>query len=68
MPSSGYTYIVYIYIFAKTNNLIIANTFGPHKKLRIQTVNSPGGVYHNQIDYILISKHFSTSVNINKTR
>ena len=27
-----------------------------------------GGIYHNQIDYILVSKRFSTSVNINKTR
>ena len=54
--------------FAKTNNLIIANTFGPHTKSRIQTWHSPGGLHHNQIDYILISKRFSTSVNINKTR
>ena len=54
--------------FAKTNNLIIANIFGTHKKSRIQTWHSPGGLYHNQIDYILISKHFSTSVYINKTR
>ena len=53
--------------FAKTNDLIIANTFGPHKKSRIKTGHSPGGLYHNQIDYILISKCFSTSVNINKT-
>ena len=53
--------------FAKSNNLIIANTFGPHKKSRIQTLHSPG-LYHNQINYILISKRVSTSVNINKTR
>ena len=54
--------------FAKTNNLIIANTFGPHKKSRIQTWHSPGRLYHNKINYILISKRFSTSVHINKTR
>ena len=51
--------------FAKTNNIIIANTFGPHKKSRIQTWHSLGGLYHNKIYYILISKRFSTSVNIN---
>ena len=53
--------------FAKTNDLIVANTFGPHKKSRIQTWHSPGGLYHNQIDYILVSKRFTTIVNINKT-
>ena len=54
--------------FTKTNELKIVNTFGPHKKSRMQTWHSPGGIYHNQIDYILVSKRFSTSVNINKTR
>ena len=54
--------------YAKTNDLIVANSFGPHKKSRIQTWHSPGGLYHNQIDYILVSKRFTTSVNINKTR
>ena len=33
--------------FAKTNDLKIVNTFGPHKKSRIQTWHSPGGIYHN---------------------
>ena len=54
--------------FAKINELKIVNTFGPHKKSRIQTWHSLGGIYHNQIDYILVSKRFSTSLNINKTR
>ena len=54
--------------FAKTNNLIIANTVGPHKKSIIQTWHIPGGLYHNKIDYILISNIVYTSVNINKTR
>ena len=54
--------------FAKTNELQIVNTLSPHKKSRIQTWHSPRGIYHNQIDYILVSKRLSTSVNINKTR
>ena len=37
-------------------------------KSRIQTLHSPGGLYHNQIDYILISNRFSIIVNINRTR
>ena len=52
----------------KINSLIAINTFGPHKKSRINTCHSPGGLYHNQIDYILTQKRFATSVNINKTR
>ena len=54
--------------FSKTNDLIAANTFGSHKNSRIQTWHSPGGLYHNQIVYILMSKCVSTSVNVNKTR
>ena len=53
--------------FAKTNELIV-NTFGQHKKSIIQIWHSPGGIYHNQIDYILVSKSLSKSVNINKSR
>ena len=54
------------------NSLIITNTFGPHKykikKSRINTWHSPVGLHHNQIDYILAQKRFTTSVNINKTQ
>ena len=45
--------------FMKINSLIATNTFDPH---------SPGGLHHNQIDYILTQKRFTTSVNMNKTR
>ena len=55
--------------FMQINSLIATNTFGPHKKKsRINTWHSPGGLYHNQIDYILTQKRFATSFNINKTR
>ena len=54
--------------FEKKNELKIVNTFSPHKKSRIQTWHSPGRIYNNQIDYILVSKRFSISVIINKTR
>ena len=54
--------------FANNNNLILANTFGPHKVSRIWTWHSPDGKHHNQIDYIMIRKRFQSSVNIARTR
>ena len=40
--------------FTSYNNLKMANTFGPHKPSRRWTWHSPGGDYHNQIDYIIL--------------
>ena len=54
--------------FASYNNLKVANTFGPHKLSRRWTWHSPGGDYHNQIDYIMVKRRFQSSVNIAKTR
>ena len=54
--------------FASYNNLKVANTFGAHKPSRRWTWHSPGGDYHNQIDYIMVKRRFQSSVNIAKTR
>ena len=54
--------------FATFNNLVLANTFGHHKASRRWTWHSPNGQHHNQIDYILIRKHFRSEVNIARTR
>ena len=54
--------------FASCNDLVVANTFGPHKTSRKITWHSPGGKTLNQIDYIMVKKLFKTSVNIAKTR
>ena len=54
--------------FASYNNLKVVNTFGPHKPSRRWTWHSPGGDYHNQIDYIMVKRRFQSSVNIAKTR
>lgn len=54
--------------FARYNNLLLVNTLGPHKASRRWTWHSPGGEYHNQIDYILVQKRFRTSVNTGGTR
>ena len=50
------------------NNLNVANTYGPHKPSRRRTWHSPGGDYHNQIDYITVKQRFQSRVNIAKTR
>ena len=42
--------------------------FGPHKPSRRWTWHSPGGDYHNQIDYIVVERRFQSSVNIAKTK
>ena len=53
--------------FASFNNLRVVNTFCPHKPSRRWTWHSPGGEYHNQIYYIMVKRHFQSSVNIAKT-
>ena len=54
--------------FASYNNLKVVNTFGPRKPSRRWTWHSPGGYYHNQIDYIMVKRRFQSSVNVAKTR
>ena len=54
--------------FASYNDLVVANTFNPHKTSKKITWHSPDGKTHNQIDYIIVKKRYKTSVNIAKTR
>ena len=54
--------------FAKSHNLILANTIHNHKISRRTTWHSPGDKYKNQIDYILVQKPYRTSIRANKTR
>ena len=53
--------------FATFKDLVLANTFGHHKACRGWTWHSPNEQHHNQIDYILVSKHFRSGVNIART-
>ena len=53
--------------FATFNDLVLANTFGHHKASRGWTWHSPSEQHHNQIDYILVRKHFRSGVNIART-
>ena len=43
-------------------DLMIANTYFQHPKRRLYTRRSPGDIYRNQIDFILINKRFRNGV------
>ena len=54
--------------FCQENALVIANTlFQPHKR-RLYTWTSPDGQHLNQIDYILCSQRWRSSIESTKTR
>jgi len=44
------------------NNLVISNTWFQKPKRRLYTWKSPGDLYRNQIDYILVNHRFRNSV------
>ena len=50
------------------NALVIANTFFQQHKRRLYTWTSPDGQYQNQIDYILCSQRWRSSIQSAKTR
>ena len=48
--------------FYKENRLVLANTLFQQHKRRLYTWTSPDGQYQNQIDHILCSQRWRTSV------
>ena len=54
--------------FCQENALIIANTLFQQHKRRFYTWTSPDGQHRNQIDYILCSQRWRSSVQSAKTR
>ncbi|XP_069982173.1 craniofacial development protein 2-like [Penaeus vannamei] len=54
--------------FANQHKLVVANTLFKHKVTRTTTWHSPGGIRHNQIDFILVSKRYQSGINGAKTR
>ncbi|CAF3729507.1 unnamed protein product [Rotaria socialis] len=50
------------------NNLFITNTCFQQPKRRLYTWTSPNGQYKNQIDYILCSQRWRSSIQLAKTR
>ena len=54
--------------FCQENTLVIANTLFQQHKRRLYTWTSPDGQYRNQIDYILCSQRWRSSIPSAKTR
>ena len=54
--------------FCQKNTLVIANTLFQQHKRRLYTWTSPDGQHRNQIDYILCSQRWRSSVESAKTR
>ena len=54
--------------FCQENALVIANTFFQQHKRRLYTWTSPDGQHQNQIDYILCSQRWRSSILSAKTR
>ena len=54
--------------FCQENALIIANTLFQQHKRRLYTWMSPDGQHKNQIDYILCSQRWRSSIQSAKTR
>ena len=54
--------------FGQENALVIANTLFQQHKRRLYTWTSPDGQHKNQIDYILCSQRWRSSIQSTKTR
>ena len=54
--------------FCQDNTLVVANTLFQQHKRRFHTWTSPDGQYQNQIDYILCSQRWRSSIQSAKTR
>ena len=54
--------------FCQENALVIANTLFQQHKRRLYTWTSPAGQYRNQIDYIICSQRWRSSIQSAKTR
>ena len=54
--------------FCQENALVIANTLFKQHKRRLYTWTSPDGQYQNQIDYIICSQRWRSSIQSSKTR
>ena len=55
-------------MFCQENALVIENTLFQQHKRRLYTWTSPDGQYRNQIDYILFSQRWKSSIQSAKTR
>ena len=58
----------WLIVFCQENVLVIANTLSQKHKKRYYTWTSPDGQYRDQIDYILCSQRWRSSIQSAKTR
>ena len=54
--------------FCQENALVIANTLSQQRKRRLYTWTSPDGQHRNQIDYILCSQRWRSSIQSAKNK
>ena len=54
--------------FCQENTLVIANTLFQQHKRRLYTWTSPDGQHRNQIDYILCSQRWRSSITVSKNK
>ena len=54
--------------FCQENALVIANTLFQHHKRKLYTWTSPDGQHCNQIDYILCSQRWRSSIHLGKNK
>ena len=54
--------------FCQENTLVIANTLFQQQERRLYTWTSPDGQFQNQIDYVLYSQRWRSSIQSAKTR
>ena len=54
--------------FCQENTLVITNTLLQQHKKQLYTWTSPDGQYQNQIDYVLCSRRWRSSIQPAKTR
>ena len=54
--------------FCQENPLVIANTLFQQHKRRLYTWTAPDGQHRNQIDYVLCSQRWRSSIQSTKTR
>ena len=59
---------IFFFFFCQENALVIANTLLQQNKRRLYTWTSPDGQHQNQIDYILCSQRWRSSIQSTKTR
>ena len=53
--------------FCRTSKVVIANTLFQHPKRRLYTWSSPGDLYRNQIDFIMVSQRHRNCIKQTKT-